>query len=70
MPSKLEPRPFCEEAKFITVISKRVFNMDFHYVFCQICGSRGPMNLDKQAAIEAWNHRAEDKNGNERRTLK
>lgn len=62
MPNKLKPCPFCEEAEFIAVQSKRLFNMDFHYVFCQVCCARGPLNIDKQSAIEAWNHRAEDNN--------
>lgn len=58
MTNKLKPCPFCRETEFIDVKFKRLFNMDFHYVHCWICGSRGPMNIDKQKAIEAWNRRA------------
>ncbi len=61
MKTKLLPCPFCGETEFIGVKSKRLFNMDFHYVYCWICGARGPMNIDKQKAIEAWNRRAEVK---------
>jgi len=64
METKLKPCPFCEEAEFIVVQSKRRFNMYFHYVFCQVCGARGPINIDKQGAIEAWNRRAEEKDDN------
>lgn len=58
METKLKPCPFCEEAEFIAVKFTRLFDVDFHYVSCRICGSRGPMNIDKQKAIEAWNRRA------------
>lgn len=64
MPNRLEPCPFCEETKFIEVRLKRLFDMDFHYVYCQICGARGPMHIDKQEAIGSWNRRMEDNNGN------
>ena len=58
MPNKLKHCPFCRETEFIEVTFKRFFNMDFHFVHCWICGARGPMNTDKQKAIEAWNRRA------------
>lgn len=64
METKLKPCPFCGETEFIAVTFKRFFNMDFHCVHCWICGARGPMNIDKQKAIEAWNRRAEVNNGN------
>nr|DAQ90523.1 MAG TPA: restriction alleviation protein [Caudoviricetes sp.] len=55
MTNKLKPCPFCGETEFIGVNFKRLFNMDFHYVRCWICGARGPRNLHKGKAIELWN---------------
>lgn len=59
MENKLKPCPFCGETELIGVYFRRFFNMDFHYGYCLICGARGPRNIDKQEAIEAWNRRAE-----------
>lgn len=55
METKLKPCPFCKEAELIRLCFIRLLNTDFHYVSCRICCARGPLNIDKQKAIEAWN---------------
>ena len=60
MQNELKPCPFCKETEFIEVRFEKLFNVDFHYVRCQICCARGPMNIYKEKAIEAWNRRAEE----------
>lgn len=56
MPNELKPCPFCKESEFITLRFEKLFDMEFYYVSCRICGARGPRNLYKGKAIEAWNN--------------
>lgn len=60
--NKLKPCPFCKEAELIKAHFIRLLDMDFHYVSCRICCARGPLNIDKQKAIEAWNRCAREDN--------
>lgn len=57
--SKLKPCPFCK--------SKEIYSTredDFTIVAqCIDCGASGPYALNEEEAIEAWNSRAESKNG-------
>ena len=41
MQNELKPCPFCKETEFIEVRFEKLFNVDFHYVRCQICCARG-----------------------------
>lgn len=59
MPNKLKQCPFCK--------SKEIYSTrkdDFTIVAqCIDCGASGPYALNEEEAIEAWNRRAESKNG-------
>ena len=55
--AELKPCPWCSEKTFVCVVTEQEFGTDFYYVYCHICGARGPYNVDRQIAIEAWNKR-------------
>lgn len=55
--AELKPCPWCSENKWIGLVSEEGLGCDFHYVYCHVCRARGPYNIEKQAAIDAWNKR-------------
>ena len=58
--AELKPCKFCDEKDYLTVRSEKLFNMDFYYGYCYICCARGPINCDKEKAIEYWNNGVKD----------
>lgn len=49
----MKPCPFCgsDDVASLKVAAG-------HWVFCDACRSRGPIKLDKNAALESWNKRS------------
>ena len=56
--AELKPCPWCSEKKFVCVVAEQEFGTDFYYVYCYICRARGPYNVEREQAIDAWNKRS------------
>lgn len=58
--AELKPCRFCHEKDYLTIRSEKLFDMDFYYGYCHICCARGPINCDKEKAVEYWNEGVKD----------
>lgn len=68
--NKLKPCPFCGGGAEYAHLKKR-FSLGLgiwcpSYIRCRVCGATSPVKVAMEGAINSWNRRAGDADGNER----